>query len=385
MPEPSRARVAAAKRIVVKVGTNVVMRDDGALALGRIYSLIESVAGLVRAGREVLLVSSGAVGLGAQKLGLAERPKTLAKKQACAAIGQGRLMAVYEEGFERLGLVTAQVLLTEDDFTDRARYLNLRATLGELLALRAVPVLNENDTVSTQELESRDEASGGRRVFGDNDKLSALVASKMSAELLVLLSDVDGLYTANPRKSHSAERIAVVPELTPDVQALADGGGTRGRGGMATKLQAAAIATRSGAVAVIADGRRPGILDEVVAGADVGTVFLPKAGLAGKRRWIAYASSAAGSLYVNDGARTALLKRKASLLPAGVVRLEGEFERGDVVSIRDEAGVEIARGVANYSSADAGKLVGQRSEAIARLVGKKRDDDLVTRDNIVIV
>ncbi len=258
--------------MVVKVGTNVVMRDDGVLALGRIYGLIESVASARRVGKEILLVSSGAVGLGVQRLGLTEKPTLLSSKQACAAIGQGRLMSVYEQGFEKLGLLTAQVLLTGDDFRSPERYRNLRATLDRLLELGTVPVLNENDAVSTRELETKDH---GHAVFGDNDELSALVATKLAADLLVILSDVDGLYTANPARNVDAERIPAVREVTEEVEALADGASARGRGGMATKLRAARAANRGGVIAVIANGRVPGILDKVLSGEDVGTVFLP--------------------------------------------------------------------------------------------------------------
>jgi len=373
----ARARVAAARRVVVKVGTNVVMRDDGAPALGRLYGLIESVAGERRAGREMVVVSSGAVGLGAQRLGLGGRPKTLALKQACAAIGQGRLMSVWSEAFEKLGVVAAQVLLTEDDFASRGRYLALRATLEELLSLGAVPVLNENDTVGTAELETE-----AGKVFGDNDKLSALVAAKLGADLLVILSDVDGLYTANPAKDRAASRIPVVTEVTPEVRAFAEGAGARGRGGMATKLEAAAVATSSGALAVVASGRRPGVLEEVLAGADVGTLFLPKSSLTGKRRWIAWAALPSGAIRVNEGARAALVSGKASLLPAGVTALEGEFEKGDVVRILDAEGREFARGQVNWDRADAQKLVGRRSGE-AR-VGKAGYDALVTRNNVVL-
>lgn len=379
--ESPRSRVAASRRVVVKVGTNVVMRDDSGLALGRLYGLIESIASQRRAGREMLVVSSGAVGLGAQRLGLPGKPKTLAAKQACAAIGQGRLMSVWSEAFEKLGLVAAQVLLTEDDFASRSRYLALRATLDELLALGAVPVLNENDTVGTTELASE---KGRPAVFGDNDKLSALVMSKTGADLLVILSDVDGLYTANPARSQGARRIPLVPEVTPAVRALADGASSRGRGGMATKLEAAAIATASGGLAVIASGRSPGVLDAVLSGQDVGTLFLPREALTGKRRWIAYAAVVSGTLRVNAGAREALVRRKASLLPAGVTSLSGEFEKGNVVSIEGPDGAEIARGIVNYGRADAEKLVGHRSgEAVGQV--PKGYDALVTRNNVVLL
>ena len=374
----ARARVAAARRVVVKVGTNVVMADDGALALGRLYGLIEAVAGERRRGREMVVVSSGAVGLGTRRLGLEGRPKTLALKQACAAIGQGRLMSIWSDAFEKVGVTAAQVLLTEDDFSSRGRYLALRATLEELLSLGVVPVLNENDTVGTAELE----APAGH-VFGDNDKLSALVASKVGADLLVILSDVDGLHTANPARNHSARRIPVVAEVNAEVRALAEGAGARGRGGMATKLEAAAIATASGALAVVASGRRPGILEEILAGGDAGTLFLPKSNLTGKRRWIAWAALPAGAIHVNDGARAALVSGKASLLPAGVTRIDGEFEKGDVVRILGRDGAEFARGQVNYGRADAEKLVGRRSGEAPGGVPKGYDA-LVTRNNVVV-
>jgi glutamate 5-kinase len=325
----------------------------------------------------MVVVSSGAVGLGAQRLGLGGRPRTLALKQACAAIGQGRLMSVWSEAFEKLGVTAAQVLLTEDDFASRGRYLALRATLEELIALGAVPVLNENDTVGTAELE----AVAGQ-VFGDNDKLSALVAAKLGADLLVILSDVDGLHTANPARNRAASRVPVVAGVTPEVRALAEGAGARGRGGMATKLEAAAIATASGALAVVASGRRPGALEEVLSGADVGTLFLPKRSLTGKRRWIAWAALPSGAIRVNEGARAALVSGKASLLPAGVTALEGEFEKGDVVRILGGDGTELARGQVNYSRADADRLVGRRSGEARG--APKGYDALVTRNNVVL-
>lgn len=374
----ARARVSAARRVVVKVGTNVVMGDDGTLALGRLYGLIEAVARERRKGREMVVVSSGAVGLGAQRLGLSGKPKTLALKQACAAIGQGRLMSIWSDAFEKVGVTAAQVLLTEDDFASRGRYLALRATLEELISLGVVPVLNENDTVGTAELE----APAGH-VFGDNDKLSALVASKVGADLLVILSDVEGLHTANPARNRLARRIPVVAQVSPGVRALAEGAGARGRGGMATKLEAAAIATASGALAVVASGRRPGVLEEILAGGDAGTLFLPKSTLTGKRRWIAWAALPSGAIRVNDGARAALVSGKASLLPAGVTRIEGEFEKGDVVRILGSDGAEFARGQVNYGRADAAKLVGRRSDE-ARGGVPKGYDALVTRNNVVV-
>ncbi len=271
----ARRRLAAARRVVVKAGTNVVMRDDGAVALGRLYGLVESVATLRKEGRDVLIVSSGAIGLGAQRLRLGKKPGSLPLKQACAAIGQSRLMSVYEEGFEKMGLTTAQVLLTEDDFADPARFQNLSATLAKLFELGAVPILNENDTVSTAELVSADAAGGGRGIFGDNDRLSALVMSNVEAGVLVILSDVDGLYTADPLHDRGARLVPLVRD-GDDVARYAGGAGARGRGGMSSKVEAARIATRAGGIAVVANGRTPGILDRLFRGESVGTLFVPK-------------------------------------------------------------------------------------------------------------
>ncbi|MBI4859901.1 MAG: glutamate 5-kinase [Candidatus Riflebacteria bacterium] len=362
------------------------MRDDGGVALGRIYGLMEAVGNLKKQGREVMLVSSGAVGLGVQRLALSERPKQVAYKQACAAIGQGRLMAMYEQGFAQLGIVVSQVLLTEDDFASRRRYLNLRATLGRLIELGVVPIINENDTVSTMELETPVDGVPSRpHVFGDNDKLSALVMSKVDADLLVLLSDVDGLHTANPARNVGAVRLGTVARITPEIERCAEGASAGGRGGMKTKLEAARIATTAGGVAVIANGRTPGVLDRLFAGEDLGTVFLPQGHWTSKKRWIAFASTVGGTVRVNDGARQALVERKASLLPAGVIQLEGTFQRGDVVSIADKDGVEFARGIVNYSSEDAAKVMGLHSDQFEGRLSAKNRDALITRDNIVLL
>ena len=272
----SHTRPPVAHRVVVKIGTNVVMRDDGRLAVARLHAIVESIATLRRNGCEIVLVSSGAIGLGVQRLALDARPGELSLKQACAAIGQGRLMAFYADAFDRLDVVSAQILLTEDDFAVAERYHNLRATLTTLLRIGAVPILNENDTVSTLEIERRDGAPSQPPLFGDNDKLSALIATKIDADLLVLLSDVDGLFTANPALHADATRIAQVDRITPPLIASADGGGARGRGGMATKLDAARVATDAGVRTVIANGRTPGIIEAVWGGESVGTVFSPR-------------------------------------------------------------------------------------------------------------
>lgn len=257
-------------RIVVKLGTNVIMRGDGKVALGLLCGLVESVAALREQGVEVLLVSSGAVGLGVERLGLPKRPTALAEVQACAAVGQSRLMALYDDAFDRLGCRIAQVLLTEDDFRDPVRHRNLRATLDSLLHLGVIPIVNENDTVSTMELERPVER--GERIFGDNDKLSALLLEHIGADLLVLLSDVDGLYDRDPRLPGAA-LVPRVEKINAEVLALAVGGNGRGRGGMLSKLESVGIALRAGKQAVIANGRTPQVLERVLAGEDVGTRF----------------------------------------------------------------------------------------------------------------
>lgn len=251
------------------------MRDDGRLALGQLYGLVESVAKLRQQGREILLVSSGAVGLGMERIGRRQRPAEVSEIQACAAIGQSRLMAIYDDAFDKLGCRIAQVLLTEDDFRDAVRYSNLRTTLSSLLGLGVIPIINENDTVSTIELDRPGDFSERERVFGDNDKLSALVMTHVDADLLILLSDVDGLYDGSPQ-SGEAELLLEIAEVTDAVRSFAQGKNGRGRGGMSTKLEAARIATEANRFAVIANGRISGIVERVCAGERIGTLFLPR-------------------------------------------------------------------------------------------------------------
>src|SRR5262245_19578952 len=377
-----RERVGEARRVVVKLGSNLFFNEGGAIALGRIFSFIEDIAASRLAGRQMIVVSSGAVALGADALKMKSATASLVQKQALAAIGQSRLMNLYEQGFAKYGLTAAQVLLTEEDFSSRKRYLNLRHTLTTLLEMDVIPVINENDTVSTTELEITDRSPS----FGDNDKLSALVMSKLEATVLVLLSDVDGLFTDNPRENTNAEFIPEVSEITPDILAAGGRKSARGRGGMATKLQAARIAMDSGGMAVIANGLKTGILRRVLNGEIEGTLFVGRTGsLSEKRRWIAFASAVSGRIHINEGALDAITKRNASLLYAGVTRIENEFERGDVVSIVAPNAREIARGIVNYSSADALKLIGKHSDEIARLATSKNYDAFITRNNIAFL
>lgn len=366
------------------------MRDEGGLALSRFYSFVESIAKLKRDKKEVLLVTSGAVGLGARKLGFTKKPKLLPQKQACAAIGQGHLMAMYADAFEKFDIVTAQILVTEEDFSNRNRYLNLRSCIAELLEFGVLPIFNENDTVSTAEIESLRPDGEVKVNFGDNDKLSALIASKIDADLLLILTDVGGLYTADPTSDPDAQLISTVESVSAEIEALADGkpdpkSAKVGRGGMKTKIAAARVATQSGCAVVIAGGKTSGIIDKVFNAEPVGTLFLPKPTLSGKQRWIAFATTVRAAVVVNDGAREALTNKKASLLPAGVVDVKGTFDRGDVVSIVDGNGHEFARGIVNYSSEEARKITGQKSDAIDNLIEQRNYDALITRDNIAFL
>jgi glutamate 5-kinase len=377
-----RPQVRNARRVVVKLGSGLFFHEDGRLALDRISGLVDELAAERLAGREIIIVSSGAVALGSNALRVKAHGALLVQKQAFAAVGQSRLMNFYEQALSMHGLVAAQVLLTEEDFSNRKRYLNLRNALLALLEMGVVPVINENDTVSTSELEVIDRNAS----FSDNDKLSALVMSKLEANLLVLLSDVDGLLTDDPRANPAAELILEVNDITPEITALAGQKSARGRGGMATKLQAARIAMNSGGMAVIANGLKPGVLGRTFAGEVEGTLFVGKSvTLSGKRRWIAFASTVAGRVHVNAGALDAIRQGNASLLCIGVTQIENHFERGDVVAIIGPDGREIARGIVNYSSMDATKLMGRHSDDIARLASTRNYDALMTRDNIAFL
>lgn len=371
------------KRIVFKFGTNALSTDSGELALSRLYSFMEDLAYLRAQGKEILVVTSGAVGMGKRVLGITEADG-VSLKQALAAVGQISLMKFYEQGFKQLGVTAAQVLLTEDDFNSRARYLSLRDTLNRLLELGCIPVINQNDTVSTNELRGYKE-KGVKVCFSDNDKLAALVTSGMDADLLCIMSDVDGLYNADPRKEKNAKRLEVVKEITPEIEALGFCASSRGRGGMKTKLEAAKIVTRSGAAMLIAYGKRAGAISQLWGPDYKGTLFLPTADLPNKKLWLAYATNVSGGVRINAGAVKALVQKGSSLLPAGIIGVAGEFERGDAISILDEKDCEVARGLTNYSSAECGKLAGCSSAQIAQKIGSKNYDEVVHRDNIVLL
>jgi glutamate 5-kinase len=387
----SRRHLADAHRIVVKLGTHVLTDDGVQLALDRLTDIIDGVARLRRAGREVVMVTSGAVTMGVRALGLKERPRSLGLRQACAAAGQSHLMGVYTQAFAKLGLTAAQVLLTQEDLADRDRALCVRTTLMRLLELGAVPVLNENDSVSVRELIEHRRANGdaaGAPVsatgFGDNDGLSARVAVSLDADLLVLLTNVPGLYTANPKSDPAATRIPELAGVDEATLSRADGGSAGGTGGMASKLQAAALATSEGTTVLIAGGAEKNVLDRALAGEDLGTLITVAARRPARIRHIAVGARHRGALVVNDGALRALTNTKASLLPIGVVSVDGNFEQGDVVEVRDGSGRVHGRGVVNYPADACRKLVGRHSDDIDSILGWRGYDALITRDNLVM-
>ena len=372
------------KRIVFKFGTNVLRNDEGYISLARIYSFIEAIAKYKKMGKEVLVVTSGAVGLGAKKINAADLSE-VSLKQACAAIGQSQLMSIYEDGFSKFDIVTAQILLTEEDFSNRRRYLNLRSTLDTLLKYNVIPIINENDTVSSDELKLLYDVT--QISFSDNDKLSALVASELDADLLIILSDINGLYDDNPKTNPNANFIHEVFEVTKEIESLGLDASKGGRGGMKTKLQAAKIVTRSGCALIIANGKTPNILNNIFTTKEK-TIFYPveeNNELNTKKRWIAYATTIIGKLIVNNGAKKAIIEKDSSLLPIGVTKVVNNFKKGDIVSIIDENGEEFARGIINYNSEDTNKIIGKHSDSILEILGYKNYDALITRDYIVLL
>jgi glutamate 5-kinase len=371
----ARRSVAGARRIVVKVGSGLVTAPGVGPDPDQIERLAADIAA-IRREREVVLVSSGAIATGMARLALAERPRSIPEKQAAAAVGQAALMWEYEIAFKRHGLAVGQVLLTAQDIGDRARYLNARNTLLALLEFGVLPIVNENDTVAVAEIK-----------VGDNDNLSALVASLIEADLLILLTDVDGLYTADPARDPGATLVPTVESINDDVLAMAgvhvDGISV---GGMATKLEAAQKAAASGVSMIVASGRRPGTLTRILAGEPVGTWFVPKADrLGARKRWIAFAAPAQGRLTVDAGAARALTAQGRSLLPSGIVAVDGDFSTGDVVAVVGPDGKEIARGLVNFDVGEARRILGVRTQDIEARLGYKSFEEVIHRDNLVVL
>jgi glutamate 5-kinase len=368
-------RLPSLRRVVVKVGSGLVAEAGVGPDPARIGRLAAELAAAAARPLEIALVSSGAIASGTARLGLKERPRSIPEKQAAAAAGQVALMWHYEQAFAAHGRRVAQVLLTQEDISDRARYLNARNTLLTLLGYGLLPIINENDTVAVEEIK-----------VGDNDNLAALVAYLVEADLLVLLSDTDGLYTGDPHRDPAATRIDVVETITPEMERLAGVQGPLGTGGMVTKLHAAQKAMAAGIPMVIADGQRPGVLGAVLRGEAVGTYFAPRGDrLAARKRWIAFAIAPQGTVEVDAGARRALVSGGKSLLPSGVVKVEGEFAAGDAVAVRDPDGQEFARGIVNYDAREVTLLRRARTGDIERILGYRVFDEVIHRDNLVIL
>ncbi|MGG6268615.1 glutamate 5-kinase [Leptolyngbya sp. AN03gr2] len=362
--------------IVVKIGTSSLTQpDSGQLALSTIASLVEVLSQLRQQGNRVVLVSSGAVGVGCARLGLIERPKSMALKQAIAAVGQGRLMRIYDDFFTALQQPIAQVLLTRGDLIQRNRYVNVLRTFQELLNLGVIPIVNENDTVSVDELK-----------FGDNDTLSALVASVVDADWLFLLTDVDRLYSADPRSNPDAQPITIVKNLDELSEVQTGSSGTQwGTGGMVTKIQAARIATGAGVRTVITQGRSPHNLLKILSGEFIGTQFEPQPRpFNARQRWIAHGLVPVGQLYLDEGAVKAIRNSGRSLLAAGIIQVEGEFDSQNAVKICDRSGEEIARGIVNYNSDELEKIRGRQSDEIPGILGYAGEETVVHRDNLVL-
>jgi len=375
---PERApRRPTVRRLVVKVGTSTLTAGGHTLAAPVLDDLVAQIAGLHGEGREVVLVTSGAIVTGADRLGLARPPRSIPERQALAAIGQAILMQEYERRFTAAGIAVAQVLLSADDLADRRRYRHAQDACGVLLRRRVVPIVNENDTVATDEIR-----------FGDNDTLSALVACMLDADLLCILSDIQGLHTGDPRHDREARLIEVVEDVDAEIKGYARGPGSRqGVGGMVTKLHAARIAAAAGIATIIAHGGDGRVLRRAANGEAVGTFFRPAAvPLRARQRWLAFAARPRGQLTIDEGARSAVLERGRSLLPAGIVRVEGFFEVGDLVALVDRTGTPVAVGLSGYNSSELHQIVGQRTDRITAVLGHGIvHPEAVHRDNLVVL
>jgi len=369
-----------AQRIVVKVGTSTLTHQTGTLNLLRMEQLVRQLVDVKNQGREILLVTSAAVGAGMGRLSMKKKPEAIADRQALAAIGQGILMHIYEKFFGEYGVTVAQVLLTKDDLADRQRYLNARTTMHRIMGFGAVPIINENDTVAFDQIR-----------FGDNDTLSAMVAGLVDADLLVILSDIEGLYTGDPRENQHAELIPIVEDITPEIESLAGGAGsTLGSGGMKTKIAAARIAVSQGIPMVLAKGSHRSCLgflsdDEIGQGQEQsfsGTLFLPKQSSLGNRKgWLAFSTRPAGAVVIDKGASKAILENGKSLLPSGIQQIEGSFSRGDVVELIYDSEI-IARGIVNFSSDDITQIMGRHSSEVESILGPGYSQEVIHRDNL---
>tara|TARA_B100000315_G_scaffold257787_1_gene307780 strand:- start:6751 stop:7872 length:1122 start_codon:yes stop_codon:yes gene_type:complete len=371
-----RSILNSCKRIVVKVGSHVVTAQKTGLNVHAIKRIAKNVLEAKELGYEIVIVSSGAIVSGIQKLGLTSRLTSLPLKQAAAAVGQGHLIRAYDHAFETAGQQVAQILLTNDTMTDRERFLNARHTVTALLKLGVIPIVNENDTVSVDEIK-----------FGDNDTLAGMVANLIDAQLLIILSDVDGLFSEDPRHNPMALLIPTVRKVTAEIEKIATGAvSIEGTGGMTSKVETAKRMAVSGIPTIIINGKRTGSMSDVLDGKEIGTVFLPqKVRRANRKHWIAFIRRTKGKLTLDSGAVKAVLQRGKSLLPAGVTAIDGKFDHGDAIGCVDKKGHEIAKGLVNYSSSDLAKIKGRKTGEIKQVLGYKDYDEVIHRDNMVIM
>jgi glutamate 5-kinase len=371
-----RQTLGKGRRIVVKVGSSILASVEKGLRYEAFSHLARQISELKRQGYEIVVVSSGAIAAGMEKLGYKTRPQSITQKQATAAVGQGRLMHIYESYFSRHQQMVAQILLTHDDLSHRRRFLNARNTLLTLLELGIIPIINENDTVVVDEIK-----------FGDNDNLSALITNLIEADLLIILTDIDGIFDANPRLNPHARFIPLVEDIDMDMRGMI--GETTNEmsvGGMVSKIQAAQKASRFGIPTVVACGTKKEVLHQILKGKEIGTLILPKVeALSSRKHWIAFNLKPQGDVIVDDGAKRAIVQKGKSLLPSGVVRLRGSFDRGDPVSCMGPRGKEFARGLVNYNTSELERIKGLRSEQIEQALGYKYSDEVIHRDDLVVL
>jgi len=363
-------------RIVIKIGTNLLADRAKGINVDRIDAIGKSVSALQSQGKQVAIVTSGAIGAGMLLLGMKERPRAIPEKQAAAAIGQPILMEAYENAFRKYHSTIAQILLTKDDFASRVRYNNTKNTFSALFDKGVIPIVNENDTVAVEEIK-----------LGDNDNLSSLVANLIGADLLIILSDVDGLYSDDPSKNPNAELIPVVEKFTQQIEKLAKKNRNElSTGGMLTKIRAAKRCVSAGIAVVIANGRKPNVLEEIFSGNSSGTLFLPsQSKINVRKKWIGYVSDSKGIVVIDNGAKIALLTRQTSLLPSGVLEVRGKFNADDTISVLDTDGSEIARGVAGFTSSDLDKIKGKKTSEIQKILNRKSGDEVIHRNNLVLI
>lgn len=360
------------KRVVVKVGTANLTGKDYLIDEARIAGIVDQIMSLKKDnGLEIILVSSGAIGAGCGKLGFKTKPREISQLQACAAVGQNILISRYEKNFKKHKQLVSQILLTYDDFTNRKRYLNIRNTLNSLLELGVIPIINENDTVAVDEIK-----------LGDNDNLSALVACNLQADLLIMLSDIDGLYTYDPRKSRDCKLISEVEKIDEKIMKCA-GKARSGFGGMVTKINAGRITSASGIPMVIVNGKEKEVLAKIMEGEQLGTIFLPSKKMAGKDHWLLFTSTSQGKISVDSGAFKAIVEKGASLLPSGITKIDGDFEVGDTVSLIDEKKIEFAKGIVNFKREDAKKIMGRQTKEIEEILGRREYKEVIYSGNIV--